>query len=73
MLIALDGSEYFCSRKISCPHCSTRKRADGAVEYFHSFVGATLVAPGHKTVLLDVVPEDEPLGDAAAGTPASGF
>ena len=51
VLIALDGSEHFCSRKVSCPHCSTRKRADGETEYFHTFVGATLVAPGHKTVL----------------------
>ena len=51
VLTALDGSEHFCSRKLSCPHCSTRKRADGAVKYFHGFVGATLVAPGHKTVL----------------------
>lgn len=50
-LIALDGSEHFCSRNISCPHCSTRKRSDGATESFHTFVGATLVAPGHKTVL----------------------
>ena len=50
-LIALDGSEHFCSRKVSCPHCSTRKRADGETENFHTFVGATLVAPGHKTVL----------------------
>ena len=25
-LIALDGSEHFCSRKISCPSCSTRRR-----------------------------------------------
>lgn len=51
VLIALDGSEHFCSRKINCPHCSTRKRSDGETEYFHSFVGATLVAPGHATVL----------------------
>jgi hypothetical protein len=51
VLIALDGSEHFCSRKVSCPHCSTRKRADGGTEYFHTFLGATLVAPGHKTVL----------------------
>lgn len=51
VLIALDGSEHFCSRKLSCPLCSTRKRSDGETEYFHSFVGATLVAPGHKTVL----------------------
>jgi len=51
VLIALDGSEHFCSRKINCAHCSTRKRADGETEYFHSFVGATLVAPGHTTVV----------------------
>ena len=51
VLIALDGSEHFTSRKIHCPHCSTRKRSDGGTEYFHSFVGATLVAPGHATVL----------------------
>ena len=45
------GSEHFCSRKLNCPHCSTRKRSDGEIEYFHSFVSATLVAPGHTTVL----------------------
>jgi hypothetical protein len=50
-LIALDGSEHFCSRKINCPYCSTRKRADGEREYFHTFLAATLVAPGHATVL----------------------
>ena len=26
LLIALDGSEYYRSRKIHCPHCSTRLR-----------------------------------------------
>src|ERR1700735_719840 len=31
-LIALDGSEYFCSQKIACPHCQTRKRSNGKVE-----------------------------------------
>ena len=51
VLIALDGSEHFCSRNLSCPHCSTRKRSDGGTEYFRTFVGATLVAPGHETVL----------------------
>ena len=49
--VALDGSEHFCSRKIKCEHCSTRRRADGATEYFHAFLGASLVAPGHKQVL----------------------
>jgi len=51
VLIALDGSEYFCSRKIKCSQCSTRRRSDGGVECFHAFLGATLVAPGHHQVL----------------------
>ena len=51
VLIALDGTEHFCSRKIHCPQCSKRRRSDGATEYFHSFLGASLVAPGHAQVL----------------------
>jgi hypothetical protein len=50
-LIALDGTEHFCSRKIKCAQCSTRRRADGGTEYFHTFLGASLVAPGHTKVL----------------------
>ena len=45
VLIALDGSEYHCSRKIHCRHCSTRVRGNGGTEYFHSMLAATLVAP----------------------------
>ena len=51
VLIALDGTEYFRSRKISCPNCSTRARRDGATEYFHQVLAATLVAPGHAQAL----------------------
>jgi len=31
-LIALDGTEHHCSRKIQCARCLTRKRADGGSE-----------------------------------------
>lgn len=51
VLVALDGTENFCSRKIHCPQCCHRRRSDGGTEYFHSFLGASLVAPGHKKVL----------------------
>jgi hypothetical protein len=51
LLIALDGTEPFGSRKIGCPQCSTRRRSDGGTEYFHSFLGASVVAPGHTQVL----------------------
>jgi hypothetical protein len=50
-LIALDGSEYFRSYKITCPHCLTRKRANGKVESYHTLLAATVVAPGHSKVV----------------------
>jgi len=50
-LIALDGTEYFCSQKLGCPHCQTRKRANGKTEFYHAMLAATLVAPGHNMVL----------------------
>ena len=51
LLIALDGTEYFCSNSLSCAHCSTRKRANGAVEHFHTMLAASIVAPGRNLAL----------------------
>jgi hypothetical protein len=51
VLIALDGTEYFCSQKLSCPNCSSRARANGKTEHFHQMVSAAMVAPGHDRVL----------------------
>jgi hypothetical protein len=45
VLIALDGTEYHCSRKIHCAHCSTRARGNGVTEFYHGMLAATLVAP----------------------------
>jgi hypothetical protein len=50
-LIALDGTEYFCSQKIACRHCQRRKRSSGKVEGYHSMLSATVVAPGHAKVV----------------------
>jgi len=50
-LVALDGTEYFCSQKLSCPQCLTRKRANGKSEHYHAMLAATIVAPGHNMVL----------------------
>jgi hypothetical protein len=51
ILIAWDGTEYFCSQKLGCPHCLTRKRASGKVESYHTLLAATAVAPGHSKVV----------------------
>jgi len=50
-LIAWDGTEYFCSQKLGCPHCLTRKRANGKIESCHTMLAATAVAPGHSKVV----------------------
>jgi hypothetical protein len=51
ILIALDGTEYFCSQKLGCAHCQTRKRANGKIESYHSMLAASIVAPGHAMVV----------------------
>ena len=50
-LVALDGTEFFRSRRIRCDNCSTRKRADGGTEHFHQMVAAHVVAPGRAQSL----------------------
>ena len=51
VLIALDGTEYFCSQKLSCPNCLSRVRANGKTEHFHAMPSAAMVAPGHGRAL----------------------
>jgi hypothetical protein len=48
ILIALDGTEFHCSDKIHCPNCSHRQRGRKGTEYFHTLLGASIVAPGHN-------------------------
>jgi hypothetical protein len=53
--VALDGSEYFRSTQIQCPHCLRQPDAKGRVHYSHMIVGATVVRAGsHQVVPLDV-------------------
>jgi hypothetical protein len=62
VLIALDGTEYHCSKKIHCAQCSTRSRGKAGTDYYHALLAATLVAPGHdKVIPLEpefIVPQD---------------
>ena len=51
VLVALDGTGFFRSRKVHCDNCPTRKRADGGVEYFHQMLAANVVAPGQAQSL----------------------
>jgi hypothetical protein len=65
VLIALDGTEFFCSQKLGCANCQTRKRANGKVESYHSMLAATVVAPGHN-MALPLMPEFIVKPDGAA-------
>lgn len=53
--VALDGSEYFRSTKIQCPHCLRQTDPQGRVHYSHKIVSATVVRAGsHQVLPLDV-------------------
>ncbi|XZE20409.1 transposase family protein [Pirellulaceae bacterium SH449] len=50
-LLAIDGTGYFSSTNISCPHCLVKNRKSGKVEYSHQMVAAVLVHPSKDIVL----------------------
>ena len=64
VLIALDGTKYYCSRSIRCPHCPTRLCGESETEYHHAMLAATLVAPRHDKVI-----PPEPEFPAGTGIP----
>jgi hypothetical protein len=51
ILIALDGTEYFSSKKINCPQCNYRNHRNGTTTYFHGCVTPVIVSPNHKQVI----------------------
>ena len=51
ILIALDGTEYFSSKKINCPHCNYRNHRNGTTTYFHECVTPIVVSPHQKQVI----------------------
>ena len=63
--VALEGTEFFRSRKVHCPNCSTGKRSDGGVEHFRQMLAATQVAPG-RSLTLPLPPEFVRPRDGAA-------
>ncbi len=62
LLIAIDGTEYFSSKKVHCEQCNHRELKDGAVQYFHSALTPVVVQPGNEHVITlepeFIVPQD---------------
>jgi hypothetical protein len=65
VLIALDGTESFCSGNIHFSQCARRLRSSGKTKVLPLHAGATMVAPGHN----HVVAQDrlQPRAGAAVG------
>lgn len=61
LLIALDGTWYFSSKKIHCRKCSTKEK-NGETTYYHGMINPVVVAPGNKRVIAlepeFIVPQD---------------
>ena len=50
-LVAIDGTGYFCSSAIRCPHCLVKKSSDGKTKYSHHAVAAVLIHPDLREVI----------------------
>ena len=51
LLMALDGTRYFCSQTLHCEHCSKTHHANGKITYSHTVVTPVLVKPGQSQVI----------------------
>ena len=51
LLVALDGTDFHSSKKISCPCCLVAKQSNGDILYRHIAVTPVIVAPGQGNVI----------------------
>ena len=51
LFVALDGTEYYSSQKISCSCCSTRTHKNGVVTYYHQALLPVIVSPNQESVI----------------------
>lgn len=51
LLIAMDGTWFFSSKKIHCQNCLTKEHRDGTTTYYHSALLPVIVVPGNNRVI----------------------
>jgi hypothetical protein len=51
LLVAMDGTEYFSSKKIHCANCSQRELPKGTINHFHGVFTPVIVQSGNEHVL----------------------
>lgn len=64
-LCSIDGSQYFASEKISCPHCLIKDHKGGHTSYSHLILQATVVHPDQRQVI-PLMPEEVINSDGTA-------
>ena len=50
-LVALDGVEYFTSKKIHCDCCSTKILKNGVTQYSHTAITPVVVSPSQSSII----------------------
>jgi hypothetical protein len=61
-LISMDGTGQYSSSKIKCQNCCEKHHRNGEVTYYHQMLGAVIVHPDEKVVIL-LAPEPIVKGD----------
>ena len=51
LLLTIDGTEYYRSEKISCPHCRVSHHSNGTTSYSHAVLTPAFVTPGRGDVI----------------------
>ena len=51
LLVSLDGTTYFSSQALHCPHCLTRQLTNGHTLYDHPAITPVVVCPGRPQVI----------------------
>ena len=49
-LLSVDGTGYYCSKKVHCDTCCEKHHRDGTTTYSHAMLGAVLVHPVEREV-----------------------
>lgn len=52
LVVSVDGVEHFCSKKINCDCCLSRKHRDGSQSYYHCMLSAAVVNPYQREVFV---------------------
>lgn len=51
VLVALDGTQYFSSKRIHCEQCNTQHHDNDEITYSHTVISPIILAPGNPQVI----------------------